>query len=172
MSTTWEKVGRAIADAAPVLGSVIGGPAGGAVGAMIASTLGTSASPEAVLEKLKSDPEALMKIKQLEADERQHIRDIQLQTLQAELADVQSARASHKDHWMPSTITILLFLMVCAMAGMLMFYPIPDANRDMCVYLFGAITGLFTSAVSYWIGTSRSSHNKDKVIAGVSSDLY
>ena len=164
MSSAWEKVGRAVADVAPTLGTVLFGPAGAAAGALIASTLGTANDPDAIMAKIKADPESLIKIKQLEADERGHIREMQLQTLNAELADVQSARNAHKDHWMPATITILLFLMVCLMSGMLMFYPIPDANRDMCVYLFGAITGLFTSAVSYWIGTSRSSHNKDKML--------
>jgi len=166
MASTWKKVGRAIADAAPVLGSVIGGPAGGAVGAMIASTLGTANDPEAILAKIKADPESLLKIKQLEADEREHIREFQLQTLQAELADVQSARNAHKDHWMPSVITMILAAMVIAMGWALLYYEVPSANKDMAVYLFGQITGTFTTAVAYWIGTSRSSHNKDKMLAG------
>lgn len=166
MASTWEKVGRAIADAAPVLGSVIGGPAGGAVGAMIASTLGTSASPEAVLEKIKSDPEALLKIKQLEADEREHIREIQLQTLQAELADVQSARAAHKDHWMPTCITLVLAAMTTTLCWALFKYQIPNENRDIAVYVAGQIVTGFLTAIAYWIGTSRSSHNKDKMLAG------
>lgn len=165
MGISWEKVGRAVADAAPILGSVLGGPAGGAAGALIASKLGTSNTPEAIMEKLKTDPEALLKIKQLEADERQHIREMQLSTLQAELADVQSARAAHKDHWMPATITIILALMTTAMGIALLYYEVPTANKDMAVYLFGQITGTFTTAVAYWIGTSRSSHNKDKLLA-------
>lgn len=165
MASTWEKVGRAIADAAPALGGLIGGPAGGAVGALIASTLGTSNDPDAILAKIKADPEALLKIKQLEADERQHIREMQLQTLNAELADVQSARTAHADHWMPSTITMILALMVAIMGWALLCYEVPIANKDMAVYLFGQITGTFTTAVAYWIGTSRSSHNKDKLLA-------
>lgn len=166
MAFNWEKVGRAVADAAPILGGLLGGPAGGAAGALIASTLGTSADPEAVLERIKQDPDTLMKIKQLEADERQHIRELQISTLQAELADVQSARQAHSGHWMPSAITIALALMTVAVGIGLMGFEVPVANREMAVYLLGQITGLFTGAVSYWIGTSRSSANKDAALLG------
>lgn len=164
MAFDWKKVGRAVADSAPVLGSLLGGPAGGAAGALIASTLGTAANPEAVLERIKQDPDVLLKIKQLEADERQHIRELQISTLQAELADVQSARTAHAGHWMPSAITMALTLMTVAVGIGLMGFEVPTANREMAVYLLGQITGLFTSAVSYWIGTSRSSANKDAAL--------
>lgn len=165
--SAWDKVGKAIADVAPTLGTVLFGPAGTAAGALIASKLGTANDPEAILAKIKTDPEALIKIKQIEADEREHIREMQLQTLQAELADVQSARNAHKDHWMPSTITMILAVMVAIMGWALLCYEVPPSNKDMAVYLFGQITGTFTTAVAYWIGTSRSSHNKDKLLGGL-----
>jgi len=166
MSSTWEKVGRAVADAAPILGGLLGGPAGGAAGALIASTLGSSSSPEAVLEKMKCDPEWIMKVQQLESDERKHLLDLQVQTLQAELADVQSARQSHSGHWMPSVLTVLLTVMVCAMTYAVVTMIIPPDNKDMAVYIFGVVTGAWTSAVTYWIGTSRSSFTKDQALIG------
>lgn len=164
MAFSWEKVGRAVADAAPILGSLAAGPAGGAVGALIAQRLGTAADPEAVLEAMKSDPDALLKIRQLEQDERESVRNWQTMTLQAELADVASARAAHKDHWMPSALTIVLGAMVVVLGYGLFSSPIPPENKDMAVYIFGSIVTLFSSAVTYWIGTSRSSHNKDKML--------
>lgn len=164
MAIDWGKVGRAIADSAPILGSVLGGPAGGAVGSIVASTLGTSASPEAVMEKLKADPDAMLKLQELERTRAKDLQDFQLETLRAELADTQSARAAHATHWMPSAITLALTVMVCAMGGSLLFYAVPPENKDMTVYLFGQITGTFTTAVAYWIGTSRSSLNKDRML--------
>lgn len=163
----WEKVGRAIADSAPVLGSVLGGPAGGAVGTIIASTLGTSADPDAVMEKLKADPDALMKIKQLEKEERAELRNWQLEILKTELADTQNARAHHSTHWMPAALTVFLTCMVCAIAYWVVFHKIPYENKDMAVYIFGVVTGAWSTAVAYWIGTSRTSFVKDQVIAQV-----
>jgi hypothetical protein len=163
MSKSWDKVKQFISGAAPVLGGLVGGPAGAAAGALISSALGVDNDPEIVMQKLQADPDALLKLKQLESDERKHLQEMQLETLRAELADVQSARESHKSHWMPSVITMMLTIMVCAMGALLVMYPIPAENKDMSVYLFGQITGTFTTAVAYWIGTSRSSHEKNKL---------
>lgn len=161
---SWEKVGRAIADTAPILGGLLGGPAGGAAGALIASTLGTAADPDAVLAKMQADPECLLKIKQMEQDERQHIRDMQLETLKAELADTQSARAMHANHWMPTVITLVLGVMAFSMGAAIVYFPIPDGSRDLAIQYGGQLLLMFGTAVAYWIGTSRSSFNKDQAL--------
>lgn len=165
MAFDWTKVGRAVADSAPILGSLLGGPAGGAAGALIASTLGTASDPEAVLERIKQDPDTLLKMKQLESDERKYLLEMQTQTLQLELADVQSARQAHAGHWMPAAITIVLGMMAMAIMYALVYMPIPDTNRDLAINYGGQILGLLTAAVTYWIGTSRSSANKDQALA-------
>lgn len=166
MAFDWEKVGRAIADVAPIAGGLLGGPAGGAVGSLIASTLGTAADPEAVMAKIQADPAVLMQIKQLESDERKHLLEMQTKTLQLELADVQSARNSHVGHWMPAAITIVLGMMAMAIMYALVYMPVPDNNRDLAINYGGQILGLLTAAVTYWIGTSRSSANKDAALMG------
>jgi len=160
----WSKVGKAVADAAPLLGGLLGGPAGSAAGALIASTLGTASDPDAVLKRIQQDPEIMLKIKQLEQDERDSLRNWQTLTLQAELADVQSARQAHAGHWMPSAITVCLAIMACAMAAALIYLPIPATNRDLAINYAGQIFGLFGGAVAYWIGTSRSSRDKDQLL--------
>lgn len=167
MSKGWDKVKQVISGAAPILGGLVGGPAGAAAGALISSALGVDNDPEQVLQKLQADPEALLKLKTLESEERKHLQEMQLETLRAELADVQSAREAHKSHWMPSAITLALTLMVCAMGALLVAFPVPAENKDMSVYLFGQITGTFTTAVAYWIGTSRSSHEKNRLFGDV-----
>lgn len=62
----WDKVLELIGDAAPVVGTMLGGPAGAAVGGLVAKALGVENKPEAIEEALKSNPEALVKIKELE----------------------------------------------------------------------------------------------------------
>jgi hypothetical protein len=162
----WKKVGQAVADAAPILGSLAGGPAGGAVGALIASTLGTASDPDAVVAKIKSDPDSFLKLQELEKTERETLRTWQLETLKAELADTQDARKSNAGHWMPSAITIFLTCMVCAIGYAVCALVIPPENKDMAVYIFGVVTGAWSSAIAYWIGTSRTSFAKDALIAG------
>lgn len=165
-SLSWEKVGRAIADAAPILGGLAGGPAGSAVGQLIASTLGTAADPDTVLATINANPDTLLKIKQLEADEREHIRNMQLETLKAELGDTQNARQAHANHWMPEIITLALGAMTCAMGAAIIYMPIPEGSRDIAIQFGGQLLLMFGTAVAYWIGTSRSSFNKDQALIG------
>lgn len=63
----WDKVLELIGDAAPVVGTMLGGPAGAAVGGLVAKALGVDNTPEAIEEALKSNPDALVKIKEIEA---------------------------------------------------------------------------------------------------------
>ena len=63
----WDKVLELIGDAAPVVGTMLGGPAGTVVGGLVAKALGVDNTPEAIEEALKNNPEALVKIKEIEA---------------------------------------------------------------------------------------------------------
>lgn len=63
----WDKVLELIGDAAPIVGTMLGGPAGTAVGGLVAKALGVDNTPEAIEEALKNNPEALVKIKEIEA---------------------------------------------------------------------------------------------------------
>ena len=163
----WSSLQSHIADASPLLGSLIGGPAGAAVGALIATKFGTANSPDAVLAAIKADPDAALKLRAIDSDERKHLLEMQLQTLIAELADVQNARLMHKDHWMPAALTIGLMFLTTVITWALFEYEIPPSNRDILVYVAGQIITLTATAVAYWIGTSKSSANKDKTIAGL-----
>lgn len=164
--TDWTAVARRVADVAPMLGTVVGGPAGAAIGAVIASTLGTESNPKAVLAKLSSDPEALVKMQQLENDERESLRQHALGMAQAELADIQQARTTHKDHWMPSVLTVLLTLMVACVTYGLMTMVVPPDSKEVLFFLVGQLTGAFMTAITFWLGSSRSSVVKTKMLGG------
>lgn len=86
---SWDKVKEFLGSSAPVVGSLLGGPAGGAVGSMVAGWLGVENKAEAVLEKLQTDPAALLEIKKMESQERMQLRDLQYQQAKLELVDKQ-----------------------------------------------------------------------------------
>ncbi|MFM2590052.1 3TM-type holin [Vibrio sp. TBV020] len=83
----WDKVKSMIASAAPLVGGLIGGPVGGSVGALVAHTLGVENTPEAIEAELKSNPDALLKIKQMESDERIRLRELAYQHAELESAE-------------------------------------------------------------------------------------
>ena len=76
----WSDVAETVGKVAPRVGAALGGPAGGAVGGLIATALGVDKTPEAV-EQATGNPEAALKLKQIE---QEHQREILSLTLQAE----------------------------------------------------------------------------------------
>jgi hypothetical protein len=97
---TWDDVKSLIGKSAPVLGGILGGPGGAAVGALVSSALGTSNTPDAVAAALQSDPNALLKLKQLEVNFAQSQINASAQNdagqLQVDLAAEQSASTFQK----------------------------------------------------------------------------
>lgn len=57
-----------VANFAPHLGALLGGPAGAGIGALIANKFGTENTPEAIYKAIEADPDAGLKLRQIEAD--------------------------------------------------------------------------------------------------------
>ena len=75
----WDKVKNIVGTAAPMIGTLIGGPAGTAVGSLVASALGVENTPAAIEQELKNNPEALVKLKQLEFENQVQLKKIAFQ---------------------------------------------------------------------------------------------
>jgi hypothetical protein len=153
----WKEVGKTIGSAAPALGTLIGGPAGGAIGALVASALGSEATPAGVSAAVANNPEAFIKLKQLEADhalelqklavtaeqnrlaaataELQATTSADTSTLQAVNATMQSE--SHAEHWMQwawrpvwGFVSAAAFFVVCGFVCYLMFLGVVGKDHD------------------------------------------
>lgn len=79
-------------------------------------------------------------------------------------ADVQNARSAHQHHWMPAALTLALVGVFGAIVGALFIWAIPGENKDIVVYMAGQVSGILTSCVTYWVGSTRASANKDSLI--------
>lgn len=159
----WSDITNAVGKAAPLIGTVLGGPAGGSVGALVASALGVENTPEAVQAAL-GNPDNLVKLKELESNERQHFLSMQVEVLRLELADTQNARAAHNNSYMPAIVTALLTLLCGTMLYSLLFIEIPESNRDLLIQSFGTVLGFWGASIAYWVGTTRSSQDKTNII--------
>ncbi len=155
----WDKVKSALGGAAPLVGSLLGGPAGGAVGSLIASALGVENTPLAIETALTNNPDAVLKIKSLESEERIALRRLALKQSEldvdrhkANLADTANARAEHKDSDMPSVLTLILALMVIGMFAALFFATPPAGYDQVLIMIAGAVMGAFGTAVAFWMG--------------------
>ncbi len=160
----WSSIANTVGKAAPILGTLLGGPAGAVVGSMIASALGTEATPDAIVQTLATNPEAALKLRQIESDERVKLQELALEQMKAELiaqsqavSDVNKTMQSEaaSEHWPTYTWrpfigfavglnTIAAALLVLAVYGAVIFgaaqAPAAMSNLPMVLGALAAIS--------------------------------
>ncbi len=154
----WQELGKQVADYAPLLGGVLGGPSGAAVGTMLASKFGTKETPNDIAAAIQADPNAALKLKEVESNNETKLQELYLK-------DKQNARLSHKESIMPAALSVALTVFVCLVVYLLFFAPVPDASKDVLFMLLGVVVKEWSNAMQYWYGTTRSSSDKTKLIA-------
>jgi len=148
----WKSLEGDLAKVAPVLGGLIGGPAGAGIGSLLASALGVPNTPSDVQAALKTDPEAAVKIKQIEANVQ--IAQITAETQKIAAASAQvvavndtlTAEAKGDSYWQKNHHAYessFALLMVAAMYVGLPIAHIPVPNVDPMVWvMIGGILGV------------------------------
>ena len=83
----WSDLGKTISGFAPVLGGLIGGPGGAMVGKLIASEFGGDAEdPKQLAQLVKADPQAAIKLRELELNNKTEIQKLIVQSESNRLA--------------------------------------------------------------------------------------
>jgi uncharacterized membrane protein len=157
----WSELGKKVAEFAPLLGSVVGGPAGGAIGSVVASAFGVEDKPEEIMRAVKNDPEAAVKLRKIELDNKTELERIKMEDAKAVIADKQNARANHKHSNMPAILSGVLSLVIVGIIYLLFYTPVPNDSKDVLFVILGAVMKEWGGAMQYWFGTTRSSANKD-----------
>lgn len=166
----WKDVLPEVAKLSPVVGSLFGAPgmAGGAIISGAISLITGTSEPDKALAVLQADPQ---KVLELEA----HVKDIALQTYQAQLADTSNARntmaslatAHSAIAWGPVIISTIIIFGFFIIVDMLFFIKTAFSaeQANLLNQLFGALIVMVQSVVQFWVGSSRSSQNKDFYMA-------
>jgi len=167
MDWSWDSIKDTVARAAPLLGSALG-PAGGAVGTLIATALGVDDNPDAVARAIKADPQALVKLKELE---REHERELKRMVLEAETARLTEinktmrAEAAANDgfvrRWRPTfgyMVALTWLIQSVAIAWAMVGSP---ENAAALINAVTALTPMWGIALSI-LGINISSRSRDK----------
>lgn len=167
----WKDLGEVVAKGAPILGAALGGPVGviaGAAGSLVASFLGCEDSPQAVEQVIKQNPDALLKLKELEAQQQAQLIGWQQAQLNAELQNVQNARAreialakaGHGGAWITGIVSLVV---ICGFFWMLNSVVSSPAVSEPALLLLGSLGTAFGAVVNYYLGSSLGSFRKDEV---------
>ena len=173
----WADVGRAVAKAAPVLGSVLGGPVGaiaGAAGSLIASALGCEPDPADVQRTIAQSPDLLLKLKDLEIQQQAQLLQWQRDQVQAELTDRMSARdrevelakAGHGASWATSIVACIVTVGFFVILWVVLSRGIGTMGEAGGM-LIGSLSTSFGAVVNYYLGSSLGSAAKDAYLKKV-----
>jgi hypothetical protein len=166
----WTKL---VSTVAPWIGTALGGPLGGMAVEAAANALGLSdKTVDSVKQALAGvTPEQMLALKQADQNFA-----LQMQALGFKnVADMEAIAAGDRDSARrmqtakPSPVPALLTCFVVgaftATLVLLLKFDVPATNRDIVVYMIGQLSGGFTSALAFWLGTTRDSGRKTELLA-------
>jgi hypothetical protein len=170
MNMDWKAI---VGTVAPWIGTALGGPLGGMAVEAAANALGISEkTTDAVKAAISgATPEQMLALKKADQDfalQMQALGFKQITDLEAIAAgDRKDARAMQVAlrSVVPAALTwFLVSAFVGTLCGLFM-REVPAANRDVLVYMAGQLSGFTAAAVAFWLGTTRNSEDKTRMLA-------
>ena len=138
--------------AAPTLASAVIGPLGGMAVSAIASKLGVP--PEQIPNVLKEDPEALIKVKELELEYARLTTQDRASARSRESNIAISADAP----LISKIVTPVLALIVVGVWGLVQWFilhnTVPQEMRELVIRLLGTLDGALMLVLAYFFGAS------------------
>lgn len=167
----WKDISGVVGKTAPLLGTLLGGPAGAAVGGIIASVLGTGNNADDVSAALSVNPDAAVKLKEIEATRQTKLAELAEDQAKAEISaaveNTKDARAmqvavrSQIPGFLALVITVGFFgVLIGMMSGLL-----KTADNQALLLMLGALGAAWGGVVNYYFGSSAGSARKDEIAA-------
>jgi CDP-diglyceride synthetase len=147
---------KLLSNVAPALATVVAGPAGGLAVSAIARKFGVEDTVESVAKAIAGDPEAALKLAQIDMANIADARDMQKVALQQD--DVFSKRF---------TMYLTTFWSVAAVVyiGFITFADIPMSNVRFADTILGFILGtVIATVLNFWFGSSEGSKRKAEIL--------
>lgn len=179
----WSDIGSMVGKAAPLVGTLLGGPAGAAVGSLVAAALNVNSDPESVNIALAGNPDALVKIQELQVNAKIQLQQlavslevtrIQAEGAQyvAEAADRDSARklaaAQPNDVVRPLLTMVVLGGSLFVVVAILMGWAnsvITDATAALTVgTVLGIWLGMTKEVMGFWFGMTKESQKQNAIV--------
>jgi hypothetical protein len=166
----WKETLSKITSAAPMVGSLFGAPglAVGSIVKLVASVLGVAPDQDAIAAEVQANPEAILKLKELENSHQIELQKLVIEAERVRLADVADARGrekavTEKTGKADMNLYILSWVMVggfFSLVGLLIFRPLPPDSSGVVMMLFGSLSAAFGAGIQYFFGSSAGSAAK------------
>ncbi len=177
----WKDIASTVGKFAPVVGTVLGGPAGAAVGALVSSALGVENEPQAVAKAIQADPQAALKLKQLQIDNQKmlnvHIEkmaDLDFEYEKSRVADVSSARErevklaqSGSKNYIQGTLAIVGVTAFFGLSSYVIISGLPNMSKEAALMVgtvIGSVMMIGKDVYNFYFSSSLGSKEKTKMM--------
>ena len=173
----WSKVGDFLKNSLPVLGMALTGNVPGAIGSLVSSAMGVEDNPQAVMNELKNNPEAILKYKLADLQSNKEViiasQEVELKMLQT-VNNTMQAETNSDDpfvrRWRPSYGYSMAFSWFLQMTGFTFaFVYTAIVNPDKLMVVVQQFAVLSGSLIALWgialavLGVSVHNRSKDKL---------
>ncbi len=166
MNLDWMSLVSAVA---PTVATALGGPlAGAGVAALSSAIFGESGHTEQeVAEAIKTDPQALVKLKEAELTLKKDLAKLNIDLEKIHQQDRASARkreADSGDPWTPRILAGLVTVGIFIIVGVIVWVPLPAEKISVLTAIFTSLMTLAASVYAYYFGSSKGSSDKNRTI--------
>ncbi len=156
--SAFSAIANVVKDVAPLLGTALGGPIGGIAASLVASAFGGSSSDlDGLLSKIQTDPDAQVKLRQIDAE----IASINAQREQQQEVDTAGARTQYMEMTKilghPQKMIAILSLIVTVGffidMGTILYLPMESSDIDMIKNMNGGLISILTSVFHFWFSS-------------------
>ena len=152
---------------APAIGTALGGPLGGMAVSALAKQFGVADEVAAVTKAIQADPEAALKLKQLEHDKFKAILADKDSARKREMAVVQSDSAPTINKIVTPALALGVTGLSFVLFAVLIFVEVKPEAKDILIYILGVLSAAVTQILSYYFGSSMGSKDKGDQLRGV-----
>ena len=149
---------------APALARLVAGPAGGLAVSAIAKTFGVTDTVEAVTKAISADPEAALKLAQIDLDK---IKADYANTADARDMNVKVQEAINAA-WLAKNTAYMLDLGIVTATIFLAWFAfmkdVPDANKELVYMALGSLITMCGTVLNFHRGSSQGSKDKAEAL--------
>ena len=139
---------------APAIGTALGGPLGGMAVSALAERFGVKDEVEAVTKAIKADPEAALKLQQLEVDKFKAILADKDSARNREVAIVTSDKVPLINKLISPTLALVIVVAWVGIQFTLLNTTVPQEMRELVARVLGTLDGALMVILSFYFGSS------------------
>lgn len=179
-----------VSSAMPFLGSLVGGPIGSQAGALLSNLITgkTNSSEDEIQSKLLTlEPDKLIELKKIDEQYKSTLIKTQFETEKLYFTDMDNARnlqVKAYDHELSKEAPIIdlvfsripavlalfaLASLILVILVLLSIEQITQDKKDIIEIMLGLLGALCSQSFNYWLGTTRSSQEKTKILSAASN---